>query len=57
MTWGFFISLVLAIPVILLPVALAWYLNAGSIITAVRQTRAKRAREKYSGTMMPHAEQ
>jgi hypothetical protein len=54
MKWGFLIALVLAIPVILFPVALVWYLNAGRLIAAIKKLRAKRARDKYSGTTMPH---
>jgi hypothetical protein len=46
MGWGFFTALVLAIPVILFPVALAWYLNAGSILAAIKKIKAKCARKK-----------
>jgi hypothetical protein len=38
------IALIVAIPVILFPVAFVWYLNIGGIVHAVREARA--AREK-----------
>jgi hypothetical protein len=51
MEWGFLISLVLAVPVILVPVALVWYLNAGSILSTIKGVRARRAaRDKDAGT-------
>jgi len=51
MEWGFFVSLVLAVPVILIPVALIWYLNAGSIFAAIKAALARRtARDKDAGT-------
>jgi hypothetical protein len=33
------IAIVLAVPVILFPVALVWYLNIGGIIAALREKR------------------
>lgn len=50
MEWGFFVALVLAIPVILLPVALAWYLNAGRILAFIKKVKARLAREKAGTT-------
>ena len=44
MQWELIVALVLAIPVILFPVAFVWYLNIGGIVSAVRE--AKAAREK-----------
>jgi len=38
------VALAVAIPVVLLPVALVWYINIGGIVHAVRE--AKAAREK-----------
>jgi hypothetical protein len=47
MQWEFILALVIAIPVILFPVAFIWYLNAGGIYTAIKEARARRAaREK-----------
>lgn len=40
MTWQVIIALVVAVPVVLLPVAFVWYLNTGGIIAVLRE-RAK----------------
>lgn len=47
MTVGFIVALVLAIPIILFPAALIWYMNIGGIVHAVKEARAK---EKKLGT-------
>ena len=36
------VALVLAIPVILFPLAFVWYLNIGGIVQAVRKAKAAR---------------
>ncbi len=47
MEWQVILALVLAIPVILIPVALVWYLNVGGIYATIKEARARRAvREK-----------
>ena len=47
MEWQIVVALVIAVPIILFPVALIWYLNVGGIYAAVKEARAKRvAREK-----------
>ncbi len=47
MQWEFIVALVLAIPVILFPVAFIWYLNIGGIYHAIQAARKRRAaREK-----------
>ena len=47
MEWQIILALVLAIPVILIPAALVWYLNASGIFTVIRETRKRRiARER-----------
>ncbi len=43
------VALVVAIPIILFPVALVWYLNIGGIVHAVREARA--AREKKAAAV------
>jgi len=50
MQWQVLVALVIAIPVILLPVALVWYLNLGGIYHAIQDARWKRkvAREERS---------
>ena len=49
MEWQMVVALVIAIPVILFPVAFVWYLNIGGIIQAVRKTAA--AREKKAAVI------
>jgi len=47
MEWQIILALVLAIPVILVPAALVWYMNASGIFTVIRETRKRRiARER-----------
>ena len=47
MQWDFIVALVIAIPVILFPVAFVWYLNIGGIYAAIKRARERRAaREK-----------
>ena len=47
MEWQIILALVLAIPIILVPVAFVWYLNIGGIVAAVEEARERRAvREK-----------
>jgi len=47
MQWEFIVALVIAIPIILFPVAFVWYLNIGGIYVAIKNAREKRtAREK-----------
>ena len=43
MQWEFIVALVLAIPVILFPVAFMWYLNIGGIYHAIQDARTRRA--------------
>ena len=50
MEWQIIVALVVAIPIILFPVAFVWYLNIGGIYTLVKEARAKRvARKKEAG--------
>ena len=46
MDWQIIVALVIAIPVILFPVAFVWYLNVGGIYTAIKEARARRAAQK-----------
>jgi len=43
MDWEFALALILAIPIILLPVAFVWYLNVGGLISAIRALWKKSA--------------
>jgi hypothetical protein len=47
MQWELVVALVIAIPIILFPVAFVWYLNVGGVYAAIKEARARRvAREK-----------
>ena len=41
MQWEFVVALVIAIPVILFPAALVWYLNIGGLVQAIQKARRK----------------
>ena len=43
MEWQIILALVLAVPIILFPVAYVWYLNIGGIYAAIRESRQKKA--------------
>ena len=43
MQWEFIVALVVAIPIILVPVAFLWYLNIGGIYAAVQGARKRKA--------------
>lgn len=42
MEWEFIVALVIAIPIILFPAALVWFINVGGIYEAIKEARAKR---------------
>ena len=44
MQWEFIVALIIAIPIILFPVAYIWYLNFGGAYAAFKKAREKRAR-------------
>jgi hypothetical protein len=47
MEWQMIVALVIAIPIILFPVAFIWFINIGGIYMAIKEARARRtAREK-----------
>ncbi len=46
MEWQIIVALVIAIPIILFPVAFIWYINFGGIYLAIKEARAKRAAHK-----------
>jgi len=52
MQWEFIVALVLAIPVILFPVAFIWYLNIGGIYHAIREARKRQAAGKMRTTVV-----
>ena len=43
MEWQVIVALVVAIPVLLIPVVLIWYLNIGGMVAAVREARRAKA--------------
>lgn len=48
MEWQYILALVIAVPVILFPVAFVWYLNVGGIVSAVKETRKRRTNREKS---------
>ncbi len=46
MQWQFIVALVVAIPVILFPVAFLWYLNVGGLYAVIREARKRRAAQR-----------
>jgi hypothetical protein len=46
MDWQIVVALVIAIPIILFPVAFVWYLNIGNVVAAVREWRRNRAKSR-----------
>jgi hypothetical protein len=51
MEWQIIIAILIAIPIILFPIALIWYLNLGGVITAIKESKSRRAiREKEGKT-------
>ena len=43
MTWPIVVAIVVGIPVILIPVALIWFINASGIFTVIREGYFRRA--------------
>ena len=46
MQWELVVALVVAIPIILFPVAFVWYLNIGGLVKAGAEARARRAAQE-----------
>lgn len=52
MQWEFIVALAIAIPIILIPPALVWYINIGGIYAAIKDTRERRAaQQEISGAV------
>ena len=51
MHWEFIVALIIAIPIILFPVAFIWYLNVGGIYAAVREARKRRSAQEQQKRM------
>ena len=56
MEWQVLVALVIAIPIIIMPVVLVWYLNIGGILSAVREARARRVTQKEGVKVVAKAE-
>ena len=41
MAWQILVAMFIVIPIILLPVAIVWYLNSGRILTAIKEMRER----------------
>ena len=51
MEWQIIIAILIAIPIILFPIALIWYLNLGGVLNAIKESKIRRAiREKEGKT-------
>ncbi len=46
MPWEFVVALIVAIPVVLIPVAFVWFLNLGGVQAAAREACGKRGPHK-----------
>ena len=46
MEWQIIVALAIAIPLILFPVVLVWYINIGGIYSAIKEARSQRATRK-----------
>lgn len=46
MHWEILVALIIAIPVILFPVAYLWYLNLGGIFNSLKEARERRITRK-----------
>jgi len=58
MEWQVVIALVVAIPIILIPVVFVWYLNIGGIYAAIKEARARRVtHEKKARELVKVTEQ
>jgi hypothetical protein len=51
MAWQLIVALVIAVPIILFPAALVWYINIGGIYNAVQEAR-QRAKDKVAQKAM-----
>ena len=46
MQWQIIIALVIAVPIILLPVMFVWFINISGIYASIKEVRARRAATK-----------
>ena len=50
MEWQIILALVLAAPIILVPVAFVWYLNIGGVVAAAKEARKRKAAAEETTT-------
>ena len=50
MPWEFIVALIVAIPLILFPVAFVWYLNIGGVYAALQKAHERKVAEKAAKT-------
>jgi hypothetical protein len=43
MQWELIVALIIAIPIVLFPIAYVWYINIGNIVVAAKRARERRA--------------
>lgn len=43
MCWQFAVAIAVIVPIVLMPVALVWYLNIGGLVAALKARREKEA--------------
>ena len=48
MSWQVVVALVIAVPVVLLPVAFVWFLNTGGVLAALKNRRAQKTAKKVA---------
>ncbi|MBN1177215.1 MAG: hypothetical protein JXA51_06005 [Dehalococcoidales bacterium] len=46
MQWELILALVIAVPIVLFPIAYVWYINIGNFVIAVKRAREKRSIRK-----------
>jgi len=56
MDWQIIVALVIAIPVILLPVVFVWFLNIGGIYSAIKEARARRVARRKEASIVAKVE-
>ncbi len=56
MDWQIIVALVIAVPVVLFPVAFVWYLNLGGVYNAIKEARARRAVRQKEEEVVVEAE-
>lgn len=46
MEWQIIVALVVAVPIILFPIAYIWYINIGGIVATIKRAREKRVPQR-----------